>query len=228
MAVALEPPSLTTLAEHLRDGTLLDMRVIDLGTCERVEITELRILREKDIVVAEQRWWIEHQGHDELEVRTADLTFDAEDIRWLRETTVDECDVKPVAPLANDPVVPMTYATEPLIAAIVQTISFIHQVPESVLRFKESPREPYARTRARQIAMWLTYEMTPLKPNHIATKDFGFHSVQPMLTICRLAQGDGKFRRELRQGAAAVESKIGGRPRRPHAFNRNPDWTLIL
>lgn len=178
MTLVLEPPDFPELAQHLRDATWLDMRVVDVGTCERVRINQLNIGRERDEIVVEQQWWDEVIGDDEIHVETITRTFDAEDVRWLRETQVEISDVKPME-LAEKTVV--AASPQHLVAEIIRTVAYLTEgVSEQDLR---SGTKQTGCIRPRQEAMWLAYAMTDLPPSDICTLHFGYASQQPLLTV---------------------------------------------
>lgn len=167
--LALEPVGLAKLAEALRDGAWLDMRVVGVGTVERVQIETINVHRERDVIVVEQKW------PDGNEVGHTQMAFDAEDVRWVRETQVALEDVTPVLRSA-----PASNAAQ-IVDEIIRTVAFLTEgVSEADLR---SGGKQTGCVRTRQEAMWLAYEMTDLTPLEIAVGHFGYRSVQPMLTV---------------------------------------------
>lgn len=169
----LEPVGIAALAEAIRDETWVDLRVVDRGTIERVQIRAFNIHRDRDEIVIVQKW---SDGDD---VRSSELTFNAEDLRWLRETQVALCDVKPI----QEPAVENAGAfSTHIVNEIIRTVAYLTEgVSEQDLR--SGSRSNGDSVRPRQEAMWLAYEMTDLSPKDIAIKHFGYLSDQPMLTI---------------------------------------------
>lgn len=166
----LEPPEIGALAEALREGAWLDLRVVDFGNCHRVRIESINVHRERDVLVIVQKV---PEGDS---LREATYAIDAEDIRWMRPTQVALEDVEPITPPDAKGL-----AAKRIVAEIVRTIAFLTEgVSEADL---VAGGKQTGCIRPRQEAMWLAYEMTDLSPLVIATEHFGYASQQPMLTV---------------------------------------------
>lgn len=220
MPSELEPVPLSVLAEHIRDRTWLDMRVIEVGTCQRVQITQLNIYREHDEIAVRQK----RPVNDELIVDVH--TFDAENVRWVRETRVAIEDVTPI--LGSRPIRPESQlASSLIIAHIVSTVSRSHEVPEQLL-LNHQKLEPRALLTARQICLRLIYEMTDMSAVSICEGTFNYASQQALVTASERAHRDMVFRTELRGTAQLVDAALGGKHRRFSSTGSRPIWRPVL
>lgn len=224
----LEPVTLGALAEALHDGTWLDMRVVDMGTLQRVLVQQVNIYRTRDEIVLTQKWPCGE------EVGTTTVTVDAEDVRWLRETQVALPDVTPI------PVVtpPRTLPAKRVVDEIIRTVAFLTvDVTEADLRAGRA--SGCAAVRPRQEAMWLAYEMTDLAPDEITRNCFGYASAMPMVTIRHkleyaLRKNEPVHHKEeagptawfdrVRGVRDLIDSNLGARPRR----SSDRPWPKVL
>lgn len=92
----LEPPPIQVLAEHVRDGDWLDIRSVEQGaTLQRVRIESINVHRDRDVLVL-----VEKRFDPATEtLSTATMQLDAEDVRWVRKTTL----AAPVEVAASEP-----------------------------------------------------------------------------------------------------------------------------
>lgn len=234
-ALLLEPVPLRAICEAIRDERWIDLRVADVGTVQRVLITQLNVGREGERVVVKQKFL------EAEEVVTAQHDFDAEDLIWLRETAIAMEDVKPISrqQRAPDAVIANDLATH-VIDTIIRTMTFLSQgVTEPGIRKGLPVGSGYGALRPRQEAMWLAYEMTDLHPSEICTKHFGYKSQQPLLTIhdkIHWAIANGRpihynekpnaWLNRVRAAAKLIDSTLGQTLRR--ATTASPHWTTIL
>lgn len=238
MPSELEPVPLGVLAEHIRDQTWLDMRVIEVGTCQRVQITQLNICRERDEVVVRQK----HAVDDDA-LATDTLTFDAEDIRWVRETEVALADVTPVSIAVRVPSLTRAAVGPGAAAAMPHASDERVIVGRAVLIVSEHTgfshteigrfcgwEEDYSIARARHLAIWLIYEMTDL-PATVICEAFGYVSTTPLSSASDKAR-NAAFRADLEAIAEKLKKEllktIGRVPRRSKPLNADPRWTLYL
>lgn len=205
--LALEPVGLDKLGEALRDGAWVDLRIVEVGTLERVQVQTINVHRTKDEVVVVQKWPFGD------EVRSSTLTFDAEDVRWCRPSEVPLESVQPLLrprQVCGDP--------EALATQLVGTAAFIYRVSVASIFTKSSP-DPGLR--ARQAVMWALYEMSDMDPPAIAAR-FGYRSQMPIITVSDKVLGyghrgenvDHEFRRSVERLVELVEDRDGHRYRR--------------
>lgn len=210
---ALEPVSIRDLAQHIQAADYVDVRVVDVGTVQRCRIVGLNIRRDGDEVQIEQKW---EDGAGEVH---ADMhTFDCEEIRFIKPTEVRKpADVRPIIQELRKMRVDSNGGK--ITGAILDACStFFHK---SIADITGSDREAGA-LQARQVAMWLTFEMTDLSPPRIATR-FGYISIQPLTTLRYLVEATATsehVKREHFVGAVVklaeeIDASLGQTYRRP-------------
>lgn len=228
MPTRLDPVPLDEIASRIRDEAWVDLRVVGVGTVQRVLITQLNVHRDHDEVVVRQKF---AASDDELTVE--EHAFDAEDIRWLRETQVALCDVKPVQPPAPESV--QCIDAKSVVNRIIRSVCFVYEKSEAELR---GGWRAAGATRERQRALWLAFEMTDLTPPQICKDHFGYGSQQPILTVrAKIEQAvksngavhynetPGAWLIELKQLAGLVDKHFGIAYRRQ---SPSPSWTVYL
>lgn len=240
MSILTDGLPIQTVAECIRDRTLLDVRVCDLGVIERCVISQFNIARECDELVVSQRWLSQESGgpgeDPQPEVHNETYQFDAEDVIWLRATTVALESVKPVR---REPelAVATPLDSKRIIDEIIRTMAYLTQeCSEQDLRTPKGRGDKMLRPR--QEAMWLAYEMTDLLPTDICRLHFGYKSPQPLVTISdklcwRTKNGDpihygenpGAWVKRVKTTAAMIEAHFGQRFRRTSA---SPGWRTYL
>lgn len=92
----LDPVDLRELACHLRDGTWLDLRVVEHGTVERARVTGIIVRADHEELELEQ----EHSFNGE--VQTSVLNYPADSVRWARPSVFSLEDVEIRHPKATD------------------------------------------------------------------------------------------------------------------------------
>lgn len=105
----------------MRDGTWLDVRIIERGVIERVRLVELCIRRESEELVFEQEAMVSG------ETQRVEHRIDPEDVIWARRTMFDMEDVEVTAP-AEAPV-----SNDELRKAILETVLFWRRISEREL-----------------------------------------------------------------------------------------------
>lgn len=85
----LEPPSIEELAAALKEGTWLDIRVVDAGTLQRVKIECLHIYQSRDLVTVVQNFRVTPET---VQVSQCTLDVDCEDIMYMEPTEVESAD----------------------------------------------------------------------------------------------------------------------------------------
>jgi len=191
-----DPVSLRTLAEHLRDGTWLDMEVCDTSgpssvsivTLERVKIVEVIVRTSGEDLVLSQQWVTESDK------RVDDrLVFDAEAIRRCKSTSVSLLDVRPhrkpvvvVAP--HDPSAQVATAHVCVAeGALLFGEEFDH------LKGHRGGRGAWNLVHARHKVIIAIYETTDLSPERICKDVFGYKSAGPFLLAAGKARRDAVF-----------------------------------
>lgn len=172
----LAPAPLRVFAEAIRDETWCDMRHIELGTIERVQITGLKLRRDLDEIECRQKWL-----HEE-EVVTDEHIFDAEDIRWLRETGVALEDVKPLVRKPVPQLIPKDATYEALVLATIVDV-ICKRTGANTLDVLAGDNTMRKALYERQEAMWCLFEMTNLKPETIPISYFKYKSIMPLTTL---------------------------------------------
>lgn len=204
---SLEPVDLGALADAMHAERWLDVRVVEMGTLQRVQIQQINVHRTRDEVVLTQKWPFGD------EVRSDSYTVDAEDVRWVEPSAVELADVAPFrrpSQPCDDP--------DAQIVQLVGCAAFVYRVSASAIFTKVSP-DPGLR--ARQACMWAIYETTDMDPRDIA-KRFGYKSQMPMQTTSEKVLGwahqggnvDHDFRRAVADLVELAEDKGGHRYRR--------------
>lgn len=92
----LDPVDLPELAAHLRDGTWLDMRVIDVGTVERARVAGIIVRRDDEELILEQ----EHSFDGAVQVSTLNVPRDS--VRWCRPSCFELEDVEVTQPKVKE------------------------------------------------------------------------------------------------------------------------------
>lgn len=130
-ADALDPVSLTRLAEYLRDGTWLDMRICDHGPVERVQIMNITVWADREDVMLRQQ--VQSGDGDDILITEQELEADAEDIMWARPSVFTEpIDVKKAIPVELPR--PMdSIDMENVFNVTADAVAFMHQMPRADL-----------------------------------------------------------------------------------------------
>lgn len=84
----LDPVELHELAEHMRDGTWLDMRVIEHGTIERARVEAIIVRREDEEIELLQEHMLDGVVHQ------ANVRVSADAIRWMKPSGFELVDVQ--------------------------------------------------------------------------------------------------------------------------------------
>lgn len=200
--MALEPVGLAVLAEALRDGTWLDMRIVEgrAATLERVRVDAIIVRRADEEIELSQESAELNDG--EQVVFTSNHRVPAEAIRWARPTAFnDATEVR-----AYNPATATGERPDPdLYLAAVAVASAQSSVldGETVLRLAREGDLHW-----RYWLMLVVKETTDLAPGQI-TRLFGYRSPQPLVSARRKYARDGQDMRELKRIVKRVERLRG-------------------
>lgn len=172
MALALEPAPLHVLAEHLRDGTWLDLRTAE-GPIYRVRIMEIVVRMADEALVCAQEWY------DELRERRTrrKLVLTAEDVWRVQPTTLTVFEVKPYG--EQTPPKPRELGTgtlDVLKEAIATAAADLVDTSSAAVMADTKGGRRF--TQVRYVAMLVMYEMTDLSIPKI-TDYYGYGSPTP-------------------------------------------------
>lgn len=160
----LDPVHIETLAAHLRDGDWLDVRSVDVGSLERVQVTALLI----------------HRDDEEIEFTQdggAVVMVMSDSIRRVVPTAFEEGDE--ITPLATaqlefaDQVEKVWIAAEHAVAAM-------HNIPDMEL-FRDLVETSSGHLHMRYWVMLTVETFNVAKPLDIA-KHYSYSSIQPMVS----------------------------------------------
>lgn len=162
-AGVFEPVSLAVLAEHLRDGTWLDLRTED-GLVQRVRVTEIIVSVDHDDVRLFQQWF-----DDDYSFNKRSFAIDAEAIRRVQPTACQRVsEVVPwVADMRDDttPVIFNAETEQELLQCVLASALFMFDVKLNELRATREigPTE----VTQRYACLIVLYEMSNLHPKDI-------------------------------------------------------------
>lgn len=222
----LEPIGLDVLAGFLWEKTLVDLRVVETGTVERVQILEILVAREKDTVTVRQCW----ARDDDHGVRVDELTFDAENVRWARPTQVDLFDVEPIEAIESsrddqDAAQKPWRDSGAIFRAIVDCYVFIG--PFSEVELTQPKGVGDRALRHRQEMMVLLYEMTDLTPPEICVTYFGYRSGMPLSTAYGRACDRG-WPTRVRKRAKVIDAKLKAYGKQRRSKDAPRSWKGVL
>lgn len=228
-----DPCPLRVLAEHMRDGTWLDVRTED-GLLERVRITEIRVRVQGEDVIVRQDWL-----HEE-DYRRAEHALDSDVIWRVNPTTRKIADVTPFGGVTRT-----VQAGEPaaVIGAIVGTVVFTAGGKAEELTSPRVGKEPWELTNARHQGIYLAFEMTDLSGHDICTGYFGYKSQGPFLLardkarhsldaqtgyyVRPTATSPNDWVKQLRRLAGVVDQQLGFKSRRAQWWEGEIRWLPV-
>lgn len=184
----LDPLSIPELAKAMAYEEWLDMRVVGLGTAERVRVHAIVIYREREEVELFQ----EYVSDDSSTVGSSTVRVEAENIWWARPTVFELGDVHPLVPPASANVnneydqIPGALLTAAC-RAVAENVGMDYQEfstlfagsPQSQTRSTTSSLGPF--TRLRYQVMWIVWEVTDL-PDDVICRCCGWRSKQPFVS----------------------------------------------
>lgn len=210
---SIEPPSIRQVAEWMRDGTWLDMR-IPFGHAERVKIVSLLITFSDERITIEQVWF----GADERVYRRQ-FECDLEDCLCCEPTRVGPLDVNPLERGRSEKIAAGqakrkaermerereigkrdAQVAEIIIQATLKAFTYLERA--TFLGTKDAYQGNQYVSHHRHQAMLVMLVMTELSPQEICTKVFAYKSVQPLMTARWKLHGD--------EGMVAACRKIRG------------------
>lgn len=218
-----EPVMLRVLAEFLRDGTWLDMR-IDEERVNRVKIIEISVHKTGESVVVKQNYM---KGDNYCSDR---LVFDAERIWSCKPTEVELLDVEPFEPepvigiAPHRPSETIDEYTQRIVDAVL--VACVHLYPGISVATLIEPNSDYKEIHYRHQCIIAIYEMTDLTQGAICKQVFNYASPTPWVSARYKAdskydsgkQAEG-FKHGVRQIAQVAEKYLDtGKLRRQAAF----------
>lgn len=198
MLASLRPVPLHTLAEHLRDETWLDMAVVDRRPLQRVQVTNINVMRDRDEVTVVQVIQ-EEEGRT-----TAEVAFDAEDLRWCKPTTARPEDIVPLEVVESEPDADTAFAV--IRREVISALKFVHVCSESELL------NGSGFSLARQRGIRLLYELTNFPTTRLA-EEIGYKSPgmypQALSRTTRAEEVEA-----IRTMVMLIDNRLGRKPRR--------------
>lgn len=174
---------LDLLAGWLRDGELVDMRVLhgeDMVTLERVEITEIIVRREDEALTAKQEFV---DGDATLQ---HDLVIECENLYWARPTSFELHTVNPVQDYHPEP--DTLEDVSGVMDKAWEAVADNHDIVQPVAWFREKVLDGTwmssgANISVRHLVILTAWHTSDLQPDRIC-KLVGYHSPQPFMTAC--------------------------------------------
>jgi hypothetical protein len=218
--MSVSPVALPLIAEHLRDGTWLDLRVCheeDFITLENVKVTEYVIRADEEQVMVVQEW----AGEDDAMLRQ-ELALDAESIRWMRATSHD-----PTTATPYDPMPPEQRRSEDEWGIVVAAMAKNEGCTTDDVRHFWTPDGSNSYVHWRHKTILVAYHVTDMDPVEIC-KRVGYASVQPLLSAgWKWSKDDDKtkmWRSRLRD--TCEWAVVNGAMWRPEERRRKTMWVL--
>lgn len=213
--ISLDPPPLVSVAEHMRDETWLDVKVVGEPVLERVRLVQIIVNRHEDYLVFTQ----ERPGADEngkLETIEVEHKVDAEDVMYLKPTIFELADITPrerervvtvggrAFPLGdgfNADENHVLFAAISLIANDLRTPvpEILDRVDKDFFSFS---------TRIRYSLLWLVYEFTECSTLKVCHA-LGYSSITPYLSAKNTIQrNEPEFMKPLRKMILALDARL--------------------
>lgn len=208
--ISLEPVDLVVLAEHLRDGTWLDVRVCDVGVLERVQVAEIVVHREGD----QLRFIQEVVDGDEVLIQG--YLVDNDSIMYARPTVFETQDVTPPEPpprIAKQSAKFGGNLDPEQFSILVNAVHGLHAVrglePHDLLRRLE---DEWAMVSAwvKHYLLWTLYELTNLSQQEVCTA-LGYGSPTPWHSTKHEVSWDDEKRKEIKAVVIATQRRMGTR-----------------
>lgn len=211
--ISLEPVDLIVLAEHLRDGTWLDVRVCDVGVLERVQVEQILVHRDGD----QLRFIQEVVDGDELLIQG--YLVDNDSIMYARPTVFEAADVSPPeAPPHQARKTPcfgvgLDAAEFALLVNIVHALEDVTQLQDSdnmLARLEVREEQNRMAPWVRHYVLWALYELTNLSQREVCVA-VGYTSIQPWVSTRQEIGREQKVRKEITALVAATQRRMGTR-----------------
>lgn len=172
---SLEPPEIGELAQALADGEWVDMRVVDVGTFERVKIEALHIYQEKDVVTVVQNFRVTPDSGLTQYV----LDVDCEDIMYMHPTECEAADeVTPIEQPESPPPDDFDAMRNAAIEAVIDITGGSVMELVKALTKASSGRVHRDLVNQRHLLLWVMFEMSELKPPELCWQ-LGWRSPMP-------------------------------------------------
>lgn len=206
---ALELVPIRDIALHIQQCSWVDIRVVDVGTFERVRIESLLISVDHDKLMVMQK----HPNPDDS-ISTTRHEVNCDDIRWVRPTRIDIEAVKPI----RDYVVPgeaqNVAQQKRVVAQIKLSIQGIACIGwEEILMSRDRSREVNGLLFWRRVAMAVFFEMTSLDQYEIA-QTLGYRSTMPVSTLPREIERSTQMQSQIAAVGQSVDAALLWRSRR--------------
>lgn len=192
----LDPVELHELAEHMRDGTWLDMRVIEHGTIERARVEAIIVRRDDEEIELLQEHMLDGVVHQ------ANVRVSADAIRWMKPSGFDLVDVevrrpKPPTEVDNTAV---TNAIKDLIVFLYKDHAHWPIGSRAALeKAFATPGNGHTWTGVRHVFVWLMKNYTDGIDALDICKMAGYRSVMPLQSARWKYSGTGKDAEEAKR-----------------------------
>lgn len=213
--IVLEPTPLFQLAEWMRDGKWLDMRVDvdDVGVLQRVKIVEILVRMEDEQIYVHQEWL----DRDDHKHTTTIIIEDAEAIWDCGPTQVSLLDVKPLRSQPEPPQ-PRRPVEEDELDAVTKHITDA-VLAACKLAFGVDPLDPWTWkvSHHRHQCIIVMYETTNLTASAICRKVFDYASPTPFVSA-RYKMDDDGFRTGCETIIKLLDLRVVPKPRTTRRF----------
>jgi hypothetical protein len=213
----LEPPEISELAAAMRDGTWLDMRVVDVGDFERVKVTCLHIYPDRDVVTVVQNFRLTPES---VGLTQFVVDIDCEDIMAMDTTMCESADDVQHLEVAERPMnAEDTSFFEHQKDMVIQAVAELAGgTPMELMKsLTGGSRKGQDVIDRRHLVLWVLFEMTDLTPSDLCW-ELGWKSPMPFQSCRYKFNGphtDEKWPKLLKAIMERVDELLNGEYRRP-------------